>query len=143
MKIFLDTNVLIDFFLERAPFYPAAAMIFSYALERKVEACVSSMSVVTAKFICVDRCKMPLEMFRAKVDFLRDILDVCSVDAADVYHSYDAKWKDFEDGVQYYAAIRCGADYVVTRNVKDFEEYIIPVFSLDDMCRLLLHNDCH
>ena len=36
MKLFLDTNVLIDFILERLPFYQAAAMIISYAEENKV-----------------------------------------------------------------------------------------------------------
>lgn len=63
MKLFLDTNVLIDFILERPPFYPAAAMIMSYAFEGKVGICVSSMSVVTTHYICVDRCKMPIEAF--------------------------------------------------------------------------------
>lgn len=37
MKLFLDTNVLIDFILERQPFYQAAAMIISYAEENKVQ----------------------------------------------------------------------------------------------------------
>ncbi len=133
----MDTNVLIDFILERPPFYPAAAMIVSCAVDGKVALSVSSMSVVTSKFICVDRCKMPQETFMRKMDFLRDVIDVCSVDATDVFRSYDAQWKDFEDGVQYYAAIRCGADYVATRNEKDFEADEIPVLSVDDMCRLL------
>ncbi len=137
MKFFLDTNVLIDFIMERLPFYPAAAMIVSCAVDGEVEICVSSMSVVTAKFICVSRCKMPQTMFRKKIDFLRSVMNVCSVDSTDIYHSYDAKWKDFEDGVQYYAAVRYGADYIVTRNVQDFEEGTLPVLSSDDACKLL------
>ena len=62
MKLFLDTNVLIDFILERQPFYQAAAMIISYAEENKVQICVSSLSLVTTIFICIERCKMPIEM---------------------------------------------------------------------------------
>lgn len=60
MKLFLDTNVLIDFILERPLFYQPAAMVISYAVERKIKVCVSALSVVTANFICVERCKMPL-----------------------------------------------------------------------------------
>lgn len=41
MKLFLDTNVLIDFIMERPLFYDAAAMIVSYAFEKKVSICVS------------------------------------------------------------------------------------------------------
>ena len=46
MKLFLDTNVLIDFLLERAPFYEAAAMIISYAAEKRISVSVSAISVV-------------------------------------------------------------------------------------------------
>ena len=95
MKLFLDTNVLIDFILERPLFYQPAAMIVSYAAERKINVCVSALSVVTANFICVDRCKMPLDVYRRKMDFLRKVIEICSVDSSDIYSSYDAKWKDF------------------------------------------------
>lgn len=67
-------------------------------------------------------------------------LDVCSVDNTDVYHSYDAKWKDFEDGVQYFSAKRSGADYLVTRNTKDFEENDLKVVDVDKACELLKSN---
>lgn len=137
MRFFLDTNVLIDFILERSKFYPAAAMIISYAVEGKVKICASSMSIVTTNFICVERCDMPLDMFRRKMDFLREYLEICSVDESDIYHSYDAKWKDFEDGVQYFSAKRNGADYLVTRNVKDFEEKDLKVLELEEACVLL------
>lgn len=79
MKLFLDTNVLIDFIMERPLFYDAAAMIVSYAFEKKVSICVSTLSIVTANFICVERCKMPMDIFRRKIDFLRAFIEVCSV----------------------------------------------------------------
>ncbi|WP_289066046.1 PIN domain-containing protein [Prevotella pectinovora] len=137
MKLFLDTNVLIDFILERPLFYQPAAMIVSLAAERKIDICVSALSVVTANFICIERCKMPLEVYRRKVDFLRNFIEVCSVDSSDINSSYEANWKDFEDGVQYFSAIRSGVDYLVTRNVKDFEENDLKVITVDEACRLL------
>lgn len=137
MKLFLDTNVLIDFILERPLFYQPAAMIVSLAAERKIDICVSALSVVTANFICIERCKMPLDVYRRKVDFLRNFIEVCSVDSSDINSSYEANWKDFEDGVQYFSAIRSGVDYIVTRNVKDFEENDLKVITVDEACRLL------
>ena len=137
MKLFLDTNVLIDFILERPLFYKPAAMIISYAAVRKIRVCVSALSVVTANFICVERCKMRLDVYRRKMDFLRNVIEICSVDSSDIYSSYDANWKDFEDGVQYFCAIRAKVDYLVTRNVKDFEESDTKVISTDQACELL------
>lgn len=139
MIFFLDTNVLIDFILERPQFYQPAAMIVSYAAEHKIKICVSALSMVTANFICVERCKMPLELYRRKVDFLRRFMDIGSVDSTDIYNSYDSQWKDFEDGVQYYSAVRIVADYIVTRNTKDFEGAGIEVVSAEDACNLLLN----
>ena len=137
MNLFLDTNVLIDFLLERQPFYPASAMIVSYAVDGKLSLRVSSLSVVTANYICIERCKMPESIYRKKMDFLRNCMDICSVTSGNIYHSYDARWKDFEDGVQYDVAKDCHADYIVTRNVKDFENNDVPVLSADEMCGLL------
>ena len=73
MKLFLDTNVLIDFILERQPFYQAAAMIISYAEENRVQICVSSLSLVTTNFICIERCKMPIEIFRNKKNLWKSV----------------------------------------------------------------------
>lgn len=137
MKLFLDTNVLIDFILERPQFYQPAAMIVSYAAEHRINLCVSALSMVTANFICVERCKMPLELYRRKVDFLRRFIEISSVDSTDIYNSYDSQWKDFEDGVQYYSAVRIGAEYIVTRNAKDFEDDGIKVISAEEVCLLL------
>ena len=137
MKLFLDTNVLIDFILERQPFYQAAAMIISYAVEDKIQICASFLSFVTTNFICIERCKMPIEIFRNKINFLREFIDITSVDKTDIYNSYDSLWKDFEDGVQYYSAKRANVDYIVTRNTKDFEKNDIKAISLDETIKIL------
>lgn len=132
MKLFLDTNVLIDFILEREPFYAPAASIISYASDGKAEIAVSSITIVNTCYICVERCKMPLPMFRMKVDFLRNLLQVVEVGGSEVYASYDSGWADFEDGVQYFCAIRGGTDAIVTRNAADFGKSGIPVLTPDE-----------
>lgn len=48
MKIFLDTNVLIDFMGERPAYYMQAATIFSLGIDHRCEVAVSALSMVTA-----------------------------------------------------------------------------------------------
>lgn len=132
MTLFLDTNVLIDFLLERDDFYAAAASIVSYAAESDVSIAVSALTMVNANYICIERCKMPLEIYERKINFLRNFIIVCNVDSSDVYNSYDNQWKDFEDGVQYYCATRNGANFIVTRNVKDFKGAALPTVLPDE-----------
>lgn len=132
MKLFLDTNILIDFIIERDEFYLPAASIISYASDGTVEVIASSLTMINANYICRERCKMPEKIFRKKIDFLRTFMGVCDVNAEDIYNAYDKRWKDFEDGVQYYCANRNSSDYLVTRNSKDFEESATPAIAPDE-----------
>ena len=50
-KVFIDTNVLIDFLGERDPFYTAAARIVSCSDRKEIELMVSSLSYATASYI--------------------------------------------------------------------------------------------
>lgn len=137
MRLFLDTNVLIDFLLERHPFYYAAASLMSYAAENQLEICASALSIVNANFICVERSKMPVEVFRMKMDFLRSFMIVTPVNSFVLDNAYNAAWNDFEDCVQYYSALCESPEYIVTRNVHDFEASTIPVLSPDEACELI------
>ena len=48
MKIFWDTNVLIDLLMLRKPFYDSASTILTMAEENKWEIVISSLSIVNA-----------------------------------------------------------------------------------------------
>lgn len=137
MRLFLDTNVLIDFLLERHPFYDAVASLVSYAAENQLEICTSALTIVNANFICVERSKMPVRTFRMKMDFLRHFMMVTPVNSIVLDNAYDAFWNDFEDCVQYYSALCEKPEYIVTRNVHDFEASTIPVLSPDEVCELM------
>lgn len=134
MNLFLDTNIIVDFILERQPFYPTAATILSFASDDMIAVSASSLTIVNARYICVERMKQSLDDFKCKFDELRQILNIVSVDSSDIFASYDSHWDDFEDGVQYFSAIRAGCDQMVTRNAGDFEKSDIPVASPIQIC---------
>lgn len=120
MKIFLDTNVWIDFLGERHPFYQAAASLLSLADEGRCRLVVSSLTMVNANFVCFERGHMPLELWRRKVNALADLVEICNVSTEAVRKANVSEWKDYEDCVQYHAAKEAGCDIIVTRNCNDF-----------------------
>lgn len=120
MKIFLDTNVWIDFLGERHPFYQAAASLLSLADEGRCTLVVSSLTMVNANFVCCERGHMPLELWRNKVNALADLVEVCAVSSENIRQANLSDWNDYEDCVQYHAAKSCGCEMIVTRNVQDF-----------------------
>ena len=132
MKLFLDTNVLIDFMSERLPYYMEAATIFTLAVEHKCTVAVSSLSMVTSNYICCDRGNMPLMDWKRKAKTMKAFVEVCSVDTNDIFLSCDSDWSDYEDNVQYEVAKRCACDAIVTRNPHDFKQADIPVLTPDE-----------
>lgn len=67
MKIFWDTNVLVDLLLVRRPFYEAASTILSMSEDNDWQIIVSSLSVMNANYICCERGKMPKDMWERKI----------------------------------------------------------------------------
>jgi hypothetical protein len=49
----------------------------------------------------------------------------------------DADFGDFEDAVIHEAACHVGADAIVTRNKKDFKKSRVPVYSSEEMAKIL------
>lgn len=120
MKCFIDTNVLVDILLVRAPYYEAAATLLSLADDRRMELVVSTLSIANAHYICCERAKMPLAMWKAKISGLAEMMDYVALEQADIQASCQSEWNDFEDGLQHFTAKRIACDYIITRNAKDF-----------------------
>ena len=129
MKVFIDTNVWIDFILERMPFYPYAASVISCAFDKGFKLCLSSLTIVNGIYICCQRNKMPLSTVKMKINALNDVIEICDITSIDINNSFKENWSDFEDGVQHSAAIRNGAEYIITRNEKDFNLSLLPVMT--------------
>lgn len=129
MKAFIDTNVWIDFILERAPYYEAAACLLSLACDGRVDVCISSLTVVNTHYVCVERAGMNAATVREKTRALSDIVEICNVGEADIMRAYNDDWADFEDSVQHSTALHASATCIVTRNKSDFSHSLIPVFS--------------
>ena len=58
---------------------------------------------------------------------LLQILKVASVDQATIEQALRLDFKDFEDAIQMSSGLQCKADYLITRNTKDFQPPLIPV----------------
>ncbi len=132
MKVFIDTNVWIDLVSERQPFFSRAVVMLSKVVDSEWLLGISSVSLVTAHYICHNRFKMPVEEIKNKIFQLSENMEICPVVGKDIVNSYICAWKDFEDAVQYNAAKRWGADCIVTRNPKDFVQSGISIYTPDE-----------
>lgn len=124
MRVFVDTNVAVDVLARREPFAADSARIWALAETRKVEGFVSAVSFTTIFYIT--RRTRSRRHADAALKVLREVFAPAACDAAVIDRALGAGFEDFEDAVQYFSAIACGADVLVTRNVGHYPADIVP-----------------
>ncbi len=126
-KLLVDTNIIIDLLAKRELFYEPAAQLFSLADQKKVELYVSSLSFANAHYIL--NCELAESKVREILRRLKVLVKVISFDLKVLDMSLNSDFKDFEDAIQYYSAIESDIDIIITRNLKDFKKYKLPVMT--------------
>lgn len=125
-KLFLDTNIIIDLLERREPFGQDAARLFTKAYNKQVQLIVSPLTFATASFLLRKHGK---EGILNLLSNLRRLVHVATCNEQTIDDSLTSLFTDFKDAMQYYTAIKAGADAIITRNGKDFTASKIPVMT--------------
>jgi predicted nucleic acid-binding protein len=123
--ILVDLNILLDVFYKREPFYELSARVLGLIESGKVIGFVASHSLPTLFYII--KKDQTVKNAKAVVSDLLQIFKVASVDQSTIEQALILDYNDFEDAVQMSSALHCKADYLITRNIKDFQPPLIPV----------------
>ena len=111
-RIFLDTNILIDYIDNRTG-ADAAEQIFACGFSGEALLFASSLTFANMAYIIKDRTQ------EEKYDALRQmagVVEIVSLGKAEVKASIDRPVKDFEDMLQYQCAKAAGCDVIVTND---------------------------
>lgn len=128
--VFVDTDVVLDLLARREPFYPAAARLFSRVERGELTACVSALAFANLFYL------LRKESGAAKavevLGKLRRLVTVLAVDDGIIERALAAGFRDFEDAIQYHAALAGDVVCLVTRNVRDYLNPVIPVCTAEE-----------
>ncbi len=118
-KILIDTNILLDYLLEREPFFEDAKEVILSCTNGKVKGCIAAHSIPNIFYIL--RKDYNAKERREVLLNLCKIFDVEGIDKAKLISGLSNEdFLDFEDCLQVECAKAYGADYIVTRNVSDY-----------------------
>lgn len=134
-RVLLDTNVVLDIILDREPFVEAAAELWELNREGRFTGYISTITPVNVFY--VTRKIKGVDVAQQAVTKLVTSLQICLIDSACLQKAVTSALIDYEDAVQYEAAVANGLDAIVTRNVKDYRAAALPVFSPDDFLNQL------
>lgn len=124
-KIMIDLNVILDVLQKRHPFYDTSAALLAAAEIGDVDGYISAHSVTTL-FYLIQKGSSSSEA-RAAITNLLQFLKIGPVDQSTIEQALNLDYADFEDAVQMMSAVQCRADYLITRNTKDYQPSLLPV----------------
>jgi len=121
VKVFLDTDVLMDVALARIPHVRESADVLRWA-ERGGRAAVAWHSLTNCAYLLKGGGRTFLQA-------LLSLAEVASVGGPDARRALALAIPDLEDAFQVSAALAWGADRIVTRNIRDYQRSPIPAIT--------------
>lgn len=141
LNLLIDTNVVLDFFLEREPFVDMSGR--ALALSRQypeIQNFISASTVTDIYYITYKNLKNH-QIVREHFKKLFEFVSVVKVTDEDIQAAFALNWKDFEDSVQYSVAKSNNFDGIVTRNMEGFDEDdAVKIFTPEEICEYVEEN---
>ena len=137
MKVFLDTNVILKFFIERED-VRTAAQLFKRLMDDKAELYMSVGSFYTMLFLIDKYLRKELGLTGdIRIAILRSLalkivkaISVAGHDSESLLRGVEnIQFNDIEDSCQHEAAVTKCCDCIITYNVKDYPHSLLPVLS--------------
>lgn len=124
MKLLIDSDILIDFALQRRPFQENAASVIRWCGEHRGSAFIAPHTISNAYYII--RKNLTENRSIQFIHRLISLTQVMPLENIDIASALILDLPEFEDALQVAAALRCKADYIITRNLADFEGSPVP-----------------
>ena len=135
MKVIVDTNVVLDLLLAREPFLRPAVEVFRLIEESRIDAFICATTVTTVDYLLV--MSLPKSDARSALRRLISLFEIATVNRPVIERALESKIQDFEDAVLDEAGQMAGADFVITRNTKDFAGSSLKVCDPEEFRALL------
>ncbi len=127
-NLFIDSDVIIDFFTDRQPHANPASELFELNEQGKLNLFISAVSInniyyIVRKFLAH---KKTLEV----VETLTEMTEIIGTTKREILQALKNDFTDFEDSIQYSSALNIkNLDAIITRNIKDYRNSSIAVMT--------------
>lgn len=120
-NILIDSDVILDFFLEREPFEKYATAVLNKCEAKEIKGFVTPLIIANVYYLLRKYAKHDVVI--DKLSQLLTFIDILVMDKKVVVNALNSNFKDFEDALQNFSAVQHSkVSIVLTRNVKDYSK---------------------
>ncbi len=134
-KIFLDSDVILDYLTDRKPYSINLETLFALFEFKKIEAFTSALVLANVYYFC--RKFSGTEKAKSAVKKLMFLLEILPVSKKEIQGSLESGFADFEDGIQSQTAQNHQIKILLTRNLKDYKKSGLTILSPDEYLKSL------
>lgn len=131
MTLLIDANIVLDVLQNRENFVKESAMIWKLCETEQAKGYISTLSFANIMYIL--RKELTSDKIEEVYHKLCLIFEFADFSSSILSKAVEMNWKDFEDAVQSATAEQIHADYIITRNVRDFTRSKVVAFTLTEL----------
>ncbi|HEX8847680.1 MAG TPA: PIN domain-containing protein [Pyrinomonadaceae bacterium] len=135
MRALLDTDVVLDHLIEREQFAQAAGELLELNAQGAFDGYISGITPINIFYIAKKTMGRD-KLMQALKDLLLAVR-ICPITYDILNQAFALPFSDYEDAVQHVCATASGLDAIVTRNLEDYKNATLPVFSPTDFLKQL------
>lgn len=136
MKILVDTNVVIDVLTGRKPWNESAEKIFLLGANHIMDMYITASSATEIYYI-IRKHLHDIQAAKQVMGKLYSLMGILEVTGTDCVGAIASPITDYEDAVVEKVASRKDMDYIVTRNIKDYQNGSVKAILPDDFISLM------
>ncbi len=119
VRVFVDSDVILDFMLDRPPFAEPAQLLFSMAENGKIKL-FTSATVFSNCYYLLSRVGSHGKVIE-KLTTLSTLFDFTLLERQVVIDALQSSFRDFEDALQNFSAAMSEIQILITRNIRDYK----------------------
>ena len=136
MTVVIDTNIILDYVLEREGFVQASSDCLERLVINKTKLYLTANTITDIYYITLSHLKNTTSAKEIIGKLLSSFL-IIPVDGTDCFKAIGTGIDDYENSVLCICAKKVKADYIITRNTKDFAVSSIKAIAPDDFLKLI------
>jgi len=138
LRILFDTNIILDVLLNRKEFVEISSNLVGMVENNNLDGYLCATTITTLDYLISKATNR--KQAKIEIQKLLTLFKIADVNSVVLKLSINSKFNDFEDAVQYYSGEYCKVQGLVTRNIKDYKNTDLPVYTPDELWGIVKIN---